>query len=108
MVWIPTLTPDKLDDEGLAGAQAGGVSLVLYRAEDNFYATSLMCTHGEASLADGYLDGFIIECPFHQGLFDIRTGEAVGAPCYEPIKTYPVRLNAEGVLEVEVPDEDHA
>jgi nitrite reductase/ring-hydroxylating ferredoxin subunit len=47
----------------------------------------------------------VIECPFHQGQFDIRTGEAVAAPCYEPIRTYPVRL-ADGILEVDVPDVD--
>jgi naphthalene 1,2-dioxygenase system ferredoxin subunit len=105
MPWFPTVSPNKLDEEGLAGAQAGPVSVVIYRVEDSYYATSLMCTHGEASLADGYLDGFVIECPFHQGQFDIRTGEAVAAPCYEPIRTYPVRL-ADGILEVDVPDVD--
>jgi naphthalene 1,2-dioxygenase system ferredoxin subunit len=104
MPWIATISPDLLQDEGLAPAQAGKLRVVLYQAEDSFYATSAICTHGEADLSDGYLDGFNIECPFHQGLFDIRTGEAVGPPCFEPIKTYAVRLQG-GVLEVDVPEE---
>ena len=67
--------------------------MVLHDAEGEYYATSIMCTHGQASLAEGYLDGYEIERPLHQGLFDIRTGEAVGAPCTEAIRTYPVKLN---------------
>ncbi len=105
MPWFPAISPEKLDEDGLAGAQAGPANVVIYRVEDNYYATSLMCTHGEASLADGYLDGFVIECPFHQGQFDIRTGEAVAPPCFEPVLTYSVRL-ADGILEVDVPDVD--
>jgi naphthalene 1,2-dioxygenase system ferredoxin subunit len=105
MTWIATIPPEQLEPEGMASAQAGTIWVVLYRAEDNVYATSVMCTHGQASLADGYLEGFVIECPLHQGLFDIRTGEAVGLPCTEAIKTFPVRLN-NGVLEVKVADEE--
>ena len=105
MTWIATIPPEQLEPEGLASAQAGTIWVALYRAEDSFYATSVMCSHGQASLADGYLEGFQIECPLHQGLFDIRTGEAVGPPCTEAIKTYPVRLN-NGVLEVMVSNEE--
>jgi naphthalene 1,2-dioxygenase ferredoxin component len=107
MPWIATVSPDEIDPEGAASAHAGTVRVALYKAGGEYFATSLMCTHGQASLADGYLDGHLIECPLHQGLFDIRSGEAVGPPCYEPLKTYPVRLVG-GVLEVEVSDAELA
>lgn len=103
MPWIATIPPDDIDPEGAACAQAGDIRVALYTVDGDYFATSLMCTHGQASLADGYLDGHLIECPLHQGLFDIRSGEAVGPPCYEPLTTYPVRL-VDGVLEVEVPE----
>ncbi|WP_283234617.1 Rieske 2Fe-2S domain-containing protein [Acinetobacter sp. SFB] len=39
-------------------------------------------------LADGEIDGCEVECPFHAGAFDIKTGEPCGAPCSIPLKTY--------------------
>jgi naphthalene 1,2-dioxygenase system ferredoxin subunit len=101
MPWIATISPDQIDPECAASAVAGSVRVALYQADGEYFATSLMCTHGQVSLADGYLEGHLIECPLHQGLFDIRSGEAVGPPCYEPLRTYPVRL-VDGILEVEV------
>lgn len=106
MPWISTICPEELEPDCVAAARAGDVWVALYKADDRFFATALMCTHGQASLADGYLDGFHIECPLHQGLFDIRTGEPVAAPCTEPVRTFPVRLTEHGVLEVEVSVED--
>jgi naphthalene 1,2-dioxygenase system ferredoxin subunit len=107
MPWISTIAPDQIDPEAAASVKAGNIRVALYQAGGEYYATSLMCTHGQASLADGYLEGHIIECPLHQGQFDIRTGEAVASPCYEPLQTFPVRL-VDGILEVEVPDMETA
>lgn len=106
MPWVATISPDDLEPDGVASAQAGRIWVALYRAEGQFYATSVMCTHGQASLADGYLEGFQIECPLHQGLFDIRTGAATAAPCVDPIKTYPARLGDAGLVEVQISDEE--
>ncbi|MET4579047.1 non-heme iron oxygenase ferredoxin subunit [Ottowia thiooxydans] len=64
--------------------------LAIFNLNGEFYVTDDTCTHGEASLCDGEIDGDVVECPFHQGAFDIRTGEAVGAPCVVNLKTYPV------------------
>lgn len=108
MPWIPTIAPDRLEPDGVASAQAGKVWVALYRAEGEYYATSVVCSHGQASLADGYLEGYEIECPLHQGLFDIRTGAAVGAPCTEPVKSYPARLNENGLIEVQIDDAEAA
>lgn len=71
----------------------GEGALAVYRVDGAFFVTSDVCTHGTASLTeDGDLDGFIIECSWHSGKFDIRTGEAVAAPCYIPLKVYPVQV----------------
>jgi nitrite reductase/ring-hydroxylating ferredoxin subunit len=40
----------------------------------------------------------LIECPLHQGLFDVRTGEAMGPPCVEPVRTFAVRRDGEELL----------
>jgi len=65
--------------------------LVVYRVGDEFYCSQDVCTHGAASLCDeGDLDGYIIECTWHDGKFDIRTGAACALPCTEPLRVFPV------------------
>ena len=62
------------------------------------YATDNRCTHGDALLSDGFLEGNQIECPFHQGRFDVCTGKALCAPWTEDIRVYPVRIENKRVL----------
>lgn len=68
-----------------------GVDISLYRYDDAIYATEDLCSHAEASLAEGEQDGCIINCPRHGGQFDIRTGEAKHFPAFSPIRTFPVQ-----------------
>jgi naphthalene 1,2-dioxygenase system ferredoxin subunit len=56
------------------------------------FASDNRCTHGDALLSDGFLEGNVIECPFHQGRFDVCTGKALCAPLTEDIRVYPVRI----------------
>jgi nitrite reductase/ring-hydroxylating ferredoxin subunit len=74
--------------------------LAVYRvSEDEFYCTQDMCTHGNASLADeGDLEGYIVECSWHEGKFDIRTGLPCALPCTEPLKTFPVVVQDGAVM----------
>jgi nitrite reductase/ring-hydroxylating ferredoxin subunit len=72
----------------------GRREIALFRVGSEFFATDNQCTHSGAPLADGYLDGEVIECPLHQGLFNIRTGAALCSPALKPIRTYPVRVAA--------------
>lgn len=71
--------------------------LAVYNVEGNFFVTDDACTHGPAFLSEGELDGHIIECDFHQGAFDIRTGEVAAPPCLLPIKTYSVIVEGDTV-----------
>jgi naphthalene 1,2-dioxygenase system ferredoxin subunit len=76
----------------------GGKSIALYQIDGEVYATDNICTHGNARLCDGFLEGHEIECPLHQGKFDIRTGKALCAPLIDDIKTYPVRIEGNRVF----------
>jgi naphthalene 1,2-dioxygenase system ferredoxin subunit len=69
-----------------------GYDIALYRHEGQVYATDNICTHGAASLCDGFQEGYEIECPFHQGRFDFRTGAVTAPPCMEPIRVWPVKV----------------
>lgn len=72
--------------------QAQGQELALFSIDGEVFATDNICSHGNANLCDGYLEGHEIECPFHQGRFDLRTGAATCGPATEPVKTWPVKI----------------
>lgn len=74
-----------------------GRVLAVCRWQGAAYATDDLCSHGDASLADGEIEDGQIVCPYHMGKFDIRTGEATGAPCSVAIRTYPV-IEADGAI----------
>ncbi len=67
--------------------------VAVFSVDGKIYVTDDFCTHGRASLSDeGELDGFVITCTWHDGAFDIRTGEITSRPCTEPLKVYPVTV----------------
>jgi naphthalene 1,2-dioxygenase system ferredoxin subunit len=90
--WIDVTAAESVPDEEVTGIEAGGKDLALYRIGDEMFATDNICTHGFARLSDGFLDGFEIECPLHQGCFDIRSGKATCPPVSQDIATYPVKI----------------
>jgi biphenyl 2,3-dioxygenase ferredoxin subunit len=65
-----------------------GLELAVFNIEGEFYVTDDHCTHGPGSLSEGTVEGDIVECNFHQGQFNIRTGEVVLPPCTVAVKTY--------------------
>lgn len=67
-----------------------GRVLAVYRLDGEVFATDDVCSHGDASLADGEIENGQIVCPYHLGTFDIKTGEPTGAPCSIAIRTYRV------------------
>jgi len=74
-----------------------GRDIALYECEGEVYASDNLCTHGAARLSDGFLEGREIECPLHQGRFDICTGQALCAPLTKNLRTYPVRIEGDRV-----------
>lgn len=66
----------------------GRAVLAVFNLGGEFYVTDDTCTHGFASLSSGVVDGDIVECPWHGGTFDIRSGAAVDRPCTVPLNTY--------------------
>jgi biphenyl 2,3-dioxygenase ferredoxin subunit len=81
--------------------ERGDLTFAVYNVDGEFFVTDDMCTHGPGSLSDGYLEDDVIECNFHGGQFNVRTGDAVGPPCMVPVKTYKAHLE-DGFVFVEV------
>jgi nitrite reductase/ring-hydroxylating ferredoxin subunit len=68
--------------------EADGLTLAVFNLDGEFYVTDDQCTHGPGSLSEGYIECDVVECNFHNGQFNIKTGEVVSPPCMIPIKTY--------------------
>jgi naphthalene 1,2-dioxygenase system ferredoxin subunit len=100
--WLDVAARDDIPDDDVIGVDLGGKSLALYGVDGEVYATDNICTHGHARLCDGFLEGHEIECPLHQGRFDIRSGKAMCAPLTEDVKIYPIKVEDGRVL-VELP-----
>jgi naphthalene 1,2-dioxygenase ferredoxin component len=70
-----------------------GRDIALFRVGETVYATANLCTHGHARLCDGFVEGHEVECPLHQGRFDLRTGQATCEPAVEAVQTFAVRID---------------
>lgn len=90
--WIDAIARDAVPEGDVVGVIVGGKDIALYEVDGELYATDNLCTHGAARLSDGFLEGREIECPLHQGRFDVCSGKAMCAPVSEDIKTYPVKI----------------
>ncbi|MFI5606462.1 bifunctional 3-phenylpropionate/cinnamic acid dioxygenase ferredoxin subunit [Amycolatopsis sp. NPDC051903] len=78
---------------------AGPEPIAVFNADGELYAIGDTCSHQDASLADGWLEGCFVECPLHAALFDLRTGLPSCLPAKEAVRTYDVLVEA-GVIYV--------
>ena len=90
--WIDATATSDVPADDVIGILVAGRDIALYHAGGEIFATDNICTHGQARLCEGFLDGHEIECPLHQGKFDVRTGQPTCAPVTEAIRSYPVRI----------------
>lgn len=96
--WL-TLGPlaEVFGDRACRSLKLGGVQVGLFLVDGEVYAIDDICSHGNARLSEGEIDGFEVECPLHAGLFDIRSGKALSAPLTRDVRSHEIRLE-EGVL----------
>jgi nitrite reductase/ring-hydroxylating ferredoxin subunit len=78
-----------------------GLTLAVFNVGGEFYVTDDACTHGPGSLSEGYIEDDVVECNFHNGQFNIRSGEVVSPPCMVPVRSYPA-IVADGKVTIEV------
>jgi len=73
--------------------------VAVFNIDGEFYAIEDVCTHDYETLTGGCIEGDEIICPRHGARFNIKTGEALTPPAYEPVSTLPVRVE-NGVVQV--------
>jgi nitrite reductase/ring-hydroxylating ferredoxin subunit len=83
--------------ETVKAFEVGDSRLAVYNIAGQFYVTDDECTHASASLADGLLEGDVIECCVHFGAFDVKTGAVKAPPCQVALRTYKVVLQGDDI-----------
>ncbi len=99
--WTDVCAFDAIDDEDVTRHDHAGRTFAIYRVEDRAYASDGLCTHENVHLCDGLVMDHVIECPKHNGRFDIRDGRPLGAPVCVALKTYPAKVE-DGIVLIEI------
>jgi 3-phenylpropionate/trans-cinnamate dioxygenase ferredoxin subunit len=93
--WIEVCGVDDIDEEDVIRFDHEDQTFAIYQTnKGQFFATDGYCTHEKFHLSNGLVMGNIIECPKHNGRFDIPTGAAKRTPVCVDLKTYPVKIEA--------------
>jgi nitrite reductase/ring-hydroxylating ferredoxin subunit len=95
---VPVCAVADVPENGVISREVGDELVAIYNVGGVFYATEARCTHGLADLADGTIEGDVIECSFHFGAFHIPSGKAVQPPCFVNLKTYKTEVKDGQVL----------
>jgi naphthalene 1,2-dioxygenase system ferredoxin subunit len=90
--WLDVAALDDVPADDVVALPVDGRELAFYGVDGEVFATDNICTHGHARLCEGFLDGTEIECPLHQGKFDVRSGKAMCAPLTADLRSYPVKI----------------
>ena len=83
-----------------ARVYCGSDAIAIFNVGDRWFAVSDRCTHGRASLSEGWVDGdgCVLHCPWHGGTFDLTSGKPLGGPVRVPLKTYRVKVDGDRIL----------
>ena len=104
MAWREVISLDELRPDAVKGLDIDGTPVALYRLDDEVFATHGICTHALAFLAEGFVEDGKIECPLHQGLFDIRSGRALCAPLTKDVQAFAVKVESGKVfVDLDIP-----
>lgn len=98
-VWVEACEVDDIEVEDVIRFDHEDRTFAIYRTEKgDFFASDGYCTHEKFHLSNGLVMGNVIECPKHNGRFDIPTGQAKRAPVCMDLKTYPVKIEDDKVF----------
>lgn len=97
--WFDVCKEGELEVEQCRVVDADDTMIAVYRCEDGYFAIHDMCTHDGGELASGDVENCVAICPRHGARFCIRTGEALSAPAYDDVETFPVRIE-NGMVQV--------
>ena len=99
--WQDVIAVENLENRWVTRVDLGMRKLAIYDTPSGIYASLALCNHGGADLCDGYFDDHVIECPLHQGAFDVRDGAPVSAPATRNMRVFETRVK-DGRVQVKI------
>ena len=97
--WIDVVSAADLAPGAFHVVDVEDTQIAVFNVDGDFFAIEDLCSHDLACLTEGDVEGGEVVCPIHGARFDLRTGEALTPPAYEPVPTFPVRVEA-GMVQV--------
>ena len=90
--WLLVCESNEIDFEDLKRFDYEDKTYCIYHIKDGYFVTDGMCTHEDVHLEDGLIMDNEIECPMHQGVFNIKTGKVIQDPPCDDLKTYDIKV----------------
>lgn len=102
--WYFACASDELVKDKPKGVKIEGVPMVIVRKDDGVFAIFGICSHSHVFLMKGYVDGHTLECPIHEGVFDLKNGKCLAAPPKRDLDSYETR-EVDGRIEISLDDD---
>ncbi len=96
--WVKVARASEIGPGQKKIVEADGQLVVVINYEGEYFCIEDVCTHDGGPLGEGMLEGYEIICPRHGARFDVRTGDALKLPAFEPVPTYEVRVEGDDIL----------
>jgi 3-phenylpropionate/trans-cinnamate dioxygenase ferredoxin subunit len=96
--WVKVAEVSELEPGAKKQIDLDGVEVALFNVDGEYYAIEDVCTHDGAPLAHGRFRGEEVTCPRHGARFNVKTGAALCMPAFEPVETYPVKVEENGIF----------
>ena len=87
----------EIPEGGVKVVRLDDLPIAVFHVDGDYYALEDVCTHDGGPLAEGRLDGDVIECPRHGARFAVKTGAVLGLPAMVPVPTFEVRVHGEEI-----------
>ena len=89
----------ELEQDTAKRVELDGIAIaVVLDGNGEVHAIGDVCTHGDISLSDGFVEGETLECWAHGSAFSLRTGRPLNLPAYEPVPVFVVQIDGDDVL----------
>ena len=97
--WVDVAPAEELTPGSWRTVDVDGTQVAVFNVDGEYYAIEDVCTHDGGILSGGTVEGAEVECPRHGARFSLTTGEALSPPAYDPVPTFPVRVE-QGMVQV--------
>lgn len=89
---------DEIEEGAGKRIEFDGKYIAVFNVGGEFFAIDDTCSHEEASLAQGEVEDYLVECPLHGSRFDVRSGEPKAFPAIMPVKTYKIVVEGDDLI----------